>query len=340
MWIKQQGFKLPLPPKLGSLFAMNGQEIYLVDQFRSQFKQAWIKQKNSGEPADYQRIDVTQSQDWQQLDAAFGNYSLFSSLTIVDVFFDKKSLDKEAKSILTEYLKRADPACLLLLHLPQLTSTALKFLADSPHAILTSVKTPDKTTVERWIADQLRAHYNTFSTVLPALIYQYTQGNLLACSQVLQKIALTEERTEYLSEGVVLAHLENQCNYTLYELSDSCLAGDAAKALLILRQALENRQELTLVLWIITQEIRLLIQLNESQRSNIPWQAALTQLKIWPSRGGFYQSALKRVNPTILITLLTWCSKLDLMIKTSQSTQIDATLERMVISLCLGKEII
>ena len=339
MWIKQQGFKLPLPPKLGFLFAMNGQEIFLVEQFKSQFKQAWITQKNSGDP-DYQRIDITQSKDWQQLDAAFGNYSFFSSLTIVDVFFDKKSLDKEAKSTLTEYLKRADPACLLLLHLPQLTSTALKFLADSPHAILTSVKTPDKSTVERWIADQLRAHYNTFSTALPALIYQYTQGNLLACSQVLLKIALTEERTEHLSDEVVRAHLENQCNYTLYELSDSCLIGDAAKALLILRQALENRQELTLVLWIITQEIRLLIQLNESQRSNIPWQAALTQLKIWPSRSGFYQNALKRVNPTILMTLLTWCSKLDLMIKTSQSTQIDATLERVVISLCLGKEII
>ena len=338
MWLKQQGFNLSIPPQAAALFVMNGQEIFLVEAFKQQFKKAWLASRKDSESAEYQRIDVNQPQDWQQLSAAFGNYSLFSSLTILDVFYDKKSIDKEGKNFLSEYLNQADPSCLLLLHLPQLTTTALKFLADDKRAHLVAIKTPDQNTVLRWITQELSQQFKTYTKTIPQVIYQYTQGNLLACSQVLQKLQLAETNTEQLTQETVLDHLHQQSSYQIYELSDACLAGNTERALLILRHALDNRQEPTFILWIIAQEIRLLIQLNELQQTNTPWQAALTQLKIWSSRGSFYQSALKRLSADTLRVLLTRCRTLDRTIKTSQTNQLQSTIELLILSLCQGKD--
>ena len=337
MLIKQNGFNLILPRQLPLLFVLNGSELFLVERFRQQFKHAWLK--NNTNPVEYQRLDMTQAQDWQQVTCAFGNYSLFSSITILDVVYDKKSLDKEAKHVLLDYLERADPTCLLLLHLPQATHAGLKFLAEDSRTALTPVKIPDRVLVERWILDEPRAEYKQVPQTLPRLMYQYTQGNLLACSQVIQKIKLSETQTDHLTEKAVLLQLENQCQYQLYELSDTCLTGDPSKALLIFRYALENRLERTLILWIIAQEIRLLIQLHELKtQPNSNWQSAIKQLKIWPSRAHFYQNALKRLDHATLTALLSGCSKLDQLIKTSQINQLDSAFELLIISLCLGKE--
>ena len=337
MLIKQNGFNLTLTPQLPSLFVLNGPELFLVERFKQQFKHAWLK--NNTDPVEYQRLNIVQTQDWQQLTSAFGNYSLFSSITVLDVVYDKKNLDKEAKLVLLDYLERADPACLLLLHLPQATNASLKFLADTPRAALTSVKIPDRSVVMRWISDELRAEYKQIMQTLPGLIYQYTQGNLLASAQVIQKIKLSETNTDNLTEKAVLIQLENQCQYQLYELSDTCLMGDASKALLVFRYALENRLERTLLLWIIAQEIRLLMQLHEFKtQANNHWQSAIKQLKIWPSRAHFYQNALQRLDQATLTTLLSWCSKLDQLIKTSQTNQLDNDFELLIVSLCLGKD--
>ena len=338
MLIKQNGFNLILPAKLPSLFVLNGAEVLLIERFTQQFKHAWLKDK--AESVEYHRINIAQTSDWEEVALAFNNYSLFSSVTVIEATYDKKSLDQDSKNFLRDYLERCDPDCLLLLHLPQLTNASLKFLADNPQAAHTAVKIPEKGLVERWISDELLSHFKQFAQTVPRLIYQYTQGNLLACSQVIEKIKLTEDATETLTDQGALKQLENQCNYQLYELSDLCLSGDAGKALLVFRYGLENRIERTLILWILAQEIRLLIQLNEfTTNQKKTWQSALTQLKIWPSRAHFYQKALLRLNHATLTRLLTWCTQLDRLIKTSQTNQIDSTFELLIVSICLGKEI-
>ncbi len=338
MLIKQNGFNLILPTPLPTLFILGGNETFLIEQFRQQFKHTWLT-NNKVDAVEYQRIDIVQAQDWQQVASAFGNYSLFSTVTIIDVLYDKKTLDQDSKHFIRDYLERADPSCLLLLHLPQLSSTNLKFLTDDPRAAVCPVKTPEKSIVERWISDELQAHYKHFSATLPRLIYQYTQANLLACSQVIEKIKLAEDSRNQLTEKSVLLQLENQCNYQLYELSDTCLMGNTGKALLVFRYALEHRYERTLILWILTQEIRLLLQLNESKKqTNNSWQAIIKQLKIWPNRVHLYQNALQRLDKKTLTSLLSWCSKLDQDIKTTQTNQIDSAFELLIVSLCLGKE--
>jgi len=351
MLIKQNGFQITLPQQLPSLFVINSQEIFLVEQFKQLFKQKWLLQKTNAPPfgprdveevVDFNRMDVIQPTDWQQLSAYFGHYSLLTSLTVLDVNYDKKSFDAEGKRFCREYIERGDPDTLLLLYCPQLNASALKFLSDDQRAAVCTVKMPAEGLILRWIQEQLLQHFNsgTFNQSIPKLIYQYTQGNLLACYQVIQKIMIAEDRATPLSESIVQEHLQNACQYQLYDLSDACLSGDASKALLIFRYAIEHHFEPVLLLWVLAQEVRLLIQLHDLQSgaTRLSFQAAANQLKIWSSRTYLYQGALKRLIPQTLNALLSQCYEIDTNIKTSQNNQLVQQFELIILSLCIGKD--
>lgn len=345
MLIKQQGFKLLLPTALPALLVLNSAEIFLVDQFRQLYKKTWLSinnpnqdTKNSDDTIDYKSIEIIKTEDWEQVSAELGNFSLFSTITVLDLVYDKKNFDQPAKNFLRQYLQRGDPHCLVQLYCPQLTAANLKFLADDPKAAVCTVKIPDRSVLEHWITESLRATYANIAPNTARLITQMTQGNLLACSQVVQKLILSKQESNALNEKDVLAQLENQCVYQLYELTEACLQGDAAKALVILRYALETN-ELILVLWIITQEIRLLLQLHDFHGStNQHWQNGLKQLKIWPSRSALYLTAIKRFHqPNTLKQLLAWCCELEQALKTTQTHSLSDRIESLVVSLCLGR---
>ena len=73
------------------------------------------------------------------------------------------------------------------------------------------------------------------------LIYQYTQGNMLACAQVIDKIALSHPPNSQINIEQVQEQLSNQCEHSPFELIDACLLGQADKSIQILRQAANNK---------------------------------------------------------------------------------------------------
>jgi DNA polymerase-3 subunit delta len=117
-------------------------------------------------------------------------------------------------------------------------------------------------------------------------------------------------------------------------LIEACLTGQADKAIHILRQAANNKTEVTLVLWMLTQEIRILLQL--SFRQNTDFKTAYNQLKIWPQRINLYQASIRRLNNPTLEQLLHYCKSIDEQIKSNLNTQVWNALEKLTLSLCIG----
>jgi DNA polymerase-3 subunit delta len=171
---------------------------------------------------------------------------------------------------------------------------------------------------------------------VPALIHQYTQGNLLACAQTIEKLALISDKTNVLTAEDVKAQLIYQCEYQLYELADACLTANAEKALHLLRQANNNRTEPTLILWLLTQEVRQLIQLSHALKQQVAFSVACSQQKIWPQRANLYERTLTRLPLARLYELLKNSKQLDEQIKSNQSQQIWNGFEQLALTLCLG----
>jgi DNA polymerase-3 subunit delta len=330
MQIKQQMLAQQIQKKIAPLYVLIGQEHYLLEESLNTIKSAIKKDYEYDEKI----ISIQSTEDWTTVLEEANSYSLFSDIVLLNIFYDKKSIDATGKKILTEYLKMINSRCFIIIRAPNIPAKQLQWLYNSEYVVLAVAYPLNKDSVKNWIASQLKKNSLNFEQQVPDLIHQYTQGNMLACAQVIEKIALSNPPNSQINSQQALAHLSDQCSHSLFELIEACLTGQADKAIHILRQAANNKTEVTLVLWMLTQEIRILLQL--SFRQNTDFKTACNQLKIWPQRINLYQASIRRLNNPTLEQLLHYCKSIDEQIKSNLNTQVWNALEKLTLSLCIG----
>ena len=329
MIIKHQDLPFSLRKKLYALYILTGQDPYLLNDAALLIKKAWRQQGESDE----QIIQLEQPADWNTLQEEANSYCLFSQFLLLDARFDKKSIDVSSKKVLQDYLLNINPRTLILLRAPNVPSKQLQFIANNEHTVLVQAYALSHVALQRWVATQLTGKQFRYDSSIPALICQYTQGNMLACAQLIEKLTLIHAENENLTTAMVTEQLSDQCHYQLYELADACLNAQTDKAIHLLRQAHDNKTEASLILWLLSQEIRLLIQLSHLRQQSIPFLTACNQLKIWPQRAKAYELALNRLPITQLYQLLSTGQQLDEQIKSNQTVSIWHGLERLAMGL-------
>ncbi len=332
MQIKQQMLAQQIQKKISPLYVLIGQEHYLLEESLHTIKSAIKKSYDYDEKI----ISIQSTEDWATVLEEANSYSLFSDTVLLNIFYDKKSIDATGKKILTEYLKIINSRCFIIIRAPHIPAKQLQWLYNNEHVVLVVAYPLNTESMKHWIANQLKKNSLNFEHQIPDLIHQYTQGNMLACSQVIEKIALSSTPNSQINSQQALEHLSDQCTHSLFELTEACLMGQTDKAIHILRQAANNKTEATLLLWMLTQEIRVLLQLSFTIRQNTDFKTACNQLKIWPQRVNLYQLCIKRLTNSVLEQLLHYCKAIDEQIKSNLNTQVWNALEKLTLSLCLG----
>jgi DNA polymerase-3 subunit delta len=337
MLLKQQALISHLKQKpLSSLYILIGQDHYLLNNAANNIKLTW-REQGVDNSCDETILYINESKDWSEVTAAANSYSLFANTTLIDVRFDKKALDSSAKEFLASYSKDPNPRCLILLRSPNLTMKQLQWIVPQNTVQLLQLFPLQGIAMQNWIREQLQQQNLNFDSQIPELIHRYTLGNMLASAQAVEKLKLLFDDKTTISINMAKEQLFDQCEYTVFELSDACLAGNAQKLMKHIRYASQNHTEPTLILWILTQDLRQLIQLIQLTQQNMSFNTACNQLKIWPKKVPLYQLALKRSNLTILLQLLRYSATIDARIKSNQTRNNWQSLELLALSLCLGK---
>lgn len=308
MLSKLNHLNFPPPKHFLSVYILTGQETFQVDHYASVLISTWHRLHK--DDYDTKILNISTAADWTILQEEAASFSLFSSTMIIDARYDKKTLDSAGKQFLEAYLGSPNAQSLLVLRAPNLGLKALQFISSHPAVHIIAASPMNANTSKEWIASQLRLHSIRFDESIPTGIYQYNENNLLACSQVIEKLKLIAEPDEQLTWEEVEEHLHNQCEFPSFELADACLLANQAKALLLLRQASQNKTELSLILWILSQEVRVLIQLKHKMQ-HLSFRDAAAQIKIWSTKFALYQNAIKRYEMPFLIQLLAQCEHLD-----------------------------
>jgi DNA polymerase-3 subunit delta len=331
MLIKYQALEPTLSKQSHALYVLTGTDPYLLNHAASSIKATW-RQKGD---IDEKKLQLNTSADWTLLIEEANHYSLFAEHVLLDAHYEKKTLESAGKKSLQIYLENMHARCVLLLRAENIPQNQLAWLAKHDHVLLIQAYPLADAALKNWIKAQLQSHAIRFEPQVPDLIQYYTQGNMLACAQVIEKIALVYDQ-EVLSVDKTKEQLTVQCDYQLFELADACLNAQAEKALYVLQQASQNQTEPTLVLWLLTQEVRLLIQLSQlAKQQAIPLAKACQQLKIWPHRLRLYETALKRLSSEYLYQLLIKCQQCDEQIKSNQSAFIWHSLQQLALMLTL-----
>lgn len=330
MIIKYQALAQQLTRKPTAVYILIGQDHYLLNDAALMIK----KTAGPSNERDDKTLDITSANDWNLLLSEANSYSLFAEKILLDVRYDKKTFDAAGKKIIQAYINNINPRCLILMRAPQLPNKQLQWLASHEHVTIVQVSALPAHALQAWIENQLKLNHMQYEPDVPLLIHQYTQNNMLACAQLIEKVVLTNNTEEILTINLVKEHLIDQCDYPLYELADVCLKGQADKAIHFLRLASQRKGELTLILWILTQEIRQLIQLSHLISQSIPFSNACNQLKIWTQRMSLYEKPLKYLSQIDLHHLLQFSQQLDEQIKSGQNLQVWHGLEQLALGLC------
>ncbi|MBN9229770.1 MAG: DNA polymerase III subunit delta [Legionella sp. 40-6] len=331
MQIKQSALAQQIRKNIAPLYVLLGQEHYLIEESIKAVKTTLQQQTEFDEKS----ISIEAADDWKALIDETNSYSLFADTQLIQVSYDKKTLDAGGKKFLDSYLQRQDSRCYLIIRAPNLSVKQLQWLHSHPNAIITVAYALTPVLMKQWVHNQLKIHQFNYTPIIPDLIVQYATGNLLACAQTIEKLSLIYEAGVTLSVEQVQEQLFNQNEYTLFELVEAYLSGNPAHVVQIIRHAAANKTEATLVLWLLSQEIRVMMQLLSHPQQE--FKAACAQLKIWPSRIALYQQGLKRFDKKFLETLHGYAVKVDEQIKTNTSKHIWISLENLALSLTVGQ---
>lgn len=333
MVIQHQALSQHLKGKMVPIYVLVGPDEYFVNEEAAAIKKAFKAQHD----CDEQIMTLLSPDDWKEFEEQANSYSLFASHNVLDLRYDKKSLDSMGKKIIQHYLTSPNLQSLVVLRAPNIPAKQLLWLSSNKDVVLVTAYSLNEGAMRNWIAKQLQENQFKFNQDVVDLIYHKVQGNMQACAQAIEKLNLTYEPGTQLVSEELLEQLSDQSEFQLYDLSEACLAGQPEKALAAVRKLIQAQAEYSLVLWILTQEIRTLIQLKHLEKT-LGFSKACDELKIWKQRVRFYQIASKRLSEDLLEQLLMTAYQIDNLIKSSSGFAIQYLFESLALSLSLGRK--
>jgi DNA polymerase-3 subunit delta len=265
---------------------IHGQEPLLEQNLLDTFRKAWQQQE-----VERQRYDISSVNDWKNVFNALNSLSLFSQQLAIEVHGNIKP-DANGLKQLKSYIQHNEHN-LLLIVLPKQDSSSLKSAffqvveANGVVVPLTATYLQDRQRILNIEADKLGIQLNNDAW---QWLMQHHEHNLLAAKNSLMRVADTFPDIKQIQIEQLYACLQDQSRYTTYDLSDALLTGNLAQSVKIYQYLLAAGEPDSLILWTLSKEMRLLMQLFEQPQNAL-------QLGIWKTKVSLYQQALRRLNP-------------------------------------------
>jgi DNA polymerase III subunit delta len=298
---------------LQALYVVHGDEpllaIECADQVRTAARRAGYTEREV--------FTVESGFDWSSLAMAGNNLSLFASLRLLDVRIPTGKPGTEGAQRLQAFCAALPPDTVTLVTLPKIdrqTQNSKWFSALEEAGVTVPVYPVERTRLPQWIAARLASQNQRADAQTLQFLADQVEGNLLAAYQEVQKLALLFAPGELTFEQVQGAVLD-VARFDVFKLGDALLAGDAGRLARMLQGLQDEGEAPVLVLWTLTNEIRTLLRIKSGLRRGQPQAKLMREARVWESRQGLVERALKRVSESALKQALERAAELDRMSK-------------------------
>lgn len=302
---------------------MYGQEPLLEQNLLDAFRQSWRKQD-----IERQRYDINSVSDWKTVFNALNSLSLFSNQLAIEVHGNIKP-DASALKQLKSYIQHNEHN-LLLVVMPKQDSNSLKtnFFqvvdANGVTVALTANYPQDRQRILALEAEKLGIQLAQDAW---QWLEQHHEHNLLAAKNSLMRVSDTFADVDLIEISHLFSCLQDQSRYSTYDLTDALLAGNLAQAIKIFQYLMASGEPMSLILWSISKEMRLLMQLFEQPQNAL-------QLGIWKNKVSQYQQALRRLNPQCFLTWPALLLRIDASIKGLSPENSEHLVMQAIASIC------
>lgn len=240
---------------------------------------------------------------WTQLIEATQTLSLFSSAQIIELELPTGKPGTEGSKILQDVAPSLGQDVLLVVHGPKIgkdVQRAKWFKALDEIGVFSLAYPLEGKQLDAWLKQTLNAFSLSADADVTHLIAEFTEGNMLAAYQEIEKLALVYQG-QHLNRQQVEAVIVDQSRFNVFQLVDVMLSGDQQRCVKMLYRLESEGIEPTIVLWALAREWQLLWKLKQmlNRHETIQWQ----RHGIWRNRQAGYQAALSRLSVASLAAL-------------------------------------
>lgn len=307
---------------------VHGQEPLLEQNLLDEFRIYW--QKNDIER---QRYDIQHVNDWKNVFNALNSLSLFSQNLAIEVHSHIKP-DAQHLKLLKQFIQSNEQNTLLIV-MPKQDGQSVKssfFQTVEANGTVVTLNAPYDKDKQRILEYEAQKVGLTLDQYAWRWLLDHHEHNLLAAKNSLLRLSDLLLEDKIVQPEDLMNYLHDQSRYTTYDLSDALLTGNLAHAIKIYQYLITTGEPMSLILWILSKEMRLLMQLFEQ-----PHQA--NQLGIWRNKVSLYQNALKRFQPQQFLKWPQLLLHMDLAIKGYSHEQAELLTLQIISELC-GKPIL
>ncbi len=262
-------------------------------------------------------LTATGGFNWNDLYHAAGSMSLFGGRKVIDLRIPTGKPGRDGSAALQEYCARPSPDSLLLVTLPGVDwrdEKAAWMSALAAAGVVVKLIPPLVADLPAWIAGRLRRQEQSAAAEGLRFIAERVEGNLLAAHQEILKLAVLYPRGALSLEQIREAVL-NVARYDLDGLREAMLVGDVARLTRIIDGLQQEGEAPLLVLWAMTEDVRVLAQINAGLAGRQSLDLLLKEARVWGVRQPLVRRAVQRIDGTRATAALVHAARIDRMIK-------------------------
>ena len=268
--------------------------------------------------------------DWSALLSAGQTMSLFGDKRWVDLRIPTGKPGRDGADALKQFAAQVNsqaagpqgPDTVVCITLPRLdakTKTSAWFSALDEAGMAIQIDSLDRSKLPQWIAGRLKRQNQEVEAGPEGgrsleFIADQVEGNLIAAHQEIQKLGLLYPPGKLTEEEIRTAILK-VARYNVFELTEAMLAGDLPRLNRMLDGLKGEGEPLVLILWSVTEELRLLSKLKAASDAGESIAQLLRANRVWGNKERLYPTALRRVQPLKLRRAMQVAAGLDRQVK-------------------------
>ena len=313
MQIKPEQLSKVLTKQLDSLYFVFGPELLLVEQSLTHIKNT-AKAQGFDERISF---EVNGNFDWGKIIAELSATSLFSSKRIIECRLTTGKIGQKGSKALTKIAANVADDILFIVSTGKLDFAQQKskwFKTLEANGNIVQAWEVQRDHLVGWIANHMIELGLESSPKIAENIAYYTEGNLLASLQEIQKLKMAYPNGNIDIEDYI-QQLGQQSQYTIYNLIDSALMGDSEQVLKIYALMTTDTAMPIMLSGALYREINSITDMAIELQQVKQVGSVMSNHKVWKSRQTAIGNALKRLPYQRLQKILLSLGRIDRSIK-------------------------
>jgi DNA polymerase-3 subunit delta len=266
--------------------------------------------------AERQVLHADARMDWSALEQAATGLSLFASRQLIEIRLPSGKPGKAGALALQAHAQRQDEGTLTIISLPTLDWTTRKAAwvgALESAAAWVEIAPVTRERLPAWLAGRLARQQQSADRAALEFLADQVEGNLLAAHQEIGKLHLLYGDGKLDIEQIRSA-IFDVARFEGVSLTAAMLGGDRARIVRTVAGLRAEGEPLPLLLWMVSEELRNLLRLQQAVAGGRPFAAAVRGMRLG-APAALVERALPRLAGRQPAQLLARCSQLDRLAK-------------------------